>query len=148
MATLKDIVATGDKRRAVIDDACRVLDAEVESKSGLSGIAVKTAYKVVKGISPGFIRHVIDDLLDEFLGALDPIYQEALEKKLSPRAHLEANPSRAAELLLSVTDARAVRAKNALIKKTYDKLRSSAKQHVEAAVPRLGQMVSAHVPSA
>lgn len=147
MATLREIVATDDKRRAVIEDASRVLDAEVDSKSGLSGLAVKTAYKVVKGISPGFIKFVINDLLDEFLNALDPMYQEALEKKISPRAHLTANPNRVAELLLGVTDARAVKAKNMLIKKTYDKLRSAAKGHVVAAVPRLGQLVEIHAPA-
>jgi hypothetical protein len=146
MATLREIVAIGDKRKAVIEDACRVLDAEVESKSGFSGIAVKAAYKVVKGISPGFIKYVVNDLLDEFLNAIDPIYQEALEKKLSPRAHLVANPSRVAELLLAVTDGRAAKAKHALIKKTYEKLRSAAKGHVEAAVPRLGQLLETHAP--
>jgi hypothetical protein len=147
MATLREIVATEDKRRAVIEDASRVLDAEVDSKSGFSGIAVKAAYKVVKGISPSFIKYVINDLLDEFLDALDPIYQEALQQKISPRAHLVANPNRVAELLLGVTDARAVKAKNMLIKKTYDKLRSAAKGHVMAAIPRLGQLVETHVPA-
>ena len=146
MAKLCELVAVGDKRRAVIDDALRVLDAEVDSKSGFSGIAIKTAYKVVKGIHPMFIRHTVDDLLDSFLNALDPIYQEALQKKVSPRAHLEANPGRVAESLLAITDARAARSKQALIKKTYEKLRPAAKQHVEAAVPRLGQMLATHAP--
>jgi hypothetical protein len=146
MASLVEILGVGDKRKAVIDDACRVLDAEVDSKSGLSGMAVKGAYKLVKGIKPGFIPLVVNDLLDEFLKALDPIYQEAVEKKIAPRALFVSNPGRVAEMLLAVTDGRAVRAKNALIKKTYDKLRPTAKNHVEAAVPRLGQMVENHMP--
>jgi hypothetical protein len=146
MPNLIDVVSTEEKRKAVIDHACRVLDAEVDSKTGVAGFAVKAAYKVVKGVGPSFVRMAIDHMLDEFLNALDPIYQEALQKQLSPRAHLESNPDRVAEALLGVTDARAQRAKNRLLKKTYDKLRGGAKQHVMAAVPRLGEMVSAHVP--
>jgi len=146
MASLGELMAVGDKRRAVIDDALRVLDAEVDSKSGFSGMAIKAAYRVVKGIHPMFIRHTVDDLLDAFLNALDPIYQEALQKKISPRDHLESNPGRVAEALLAITDARAARAKQMLVKKTYEKLRPTAKQHVEAAVPRLGQMLATHAP--
>ena len=146
MPSLIEAVATGEKRKAVIDHACRVLDAEVDSKSGIAGLAIKAAYKVVKGVGPGFVRMAIDHMLDEFLNALDPIYQEALQRQISARAHLESDPDRVAEALLGVTDARARRAKNMLLKKTYDKLRGGAKQHVMAAVPRLGEMVSAHVP--
>jgi hypothetical protein len=46
-----------------------------------------------------------------------------------------------AEALLSITDARAQRAKNQAIKGAYEKLRGSAKKHVEAAVPRIGRLV-------
>jgi len=52
-----------------------------------------------------------------------------------------------AEKLLAVTDRRAEQAQRAVIKKTYERLRPSAKKHVTAAVPRLAQMVSRHIPS-
>jgi hypothetical protein len=144
MATLRELLAGPDKRGRLIDDALRVLDAEVADKSGLSGIAVKTAYKVVKGVSPNFTRDVVDALLDDFLDGLDPLYQEALSKGIKPRAHLEANPGRVADALLGITDRRAARSKNALVKATYEKLRGSAKKHVEAAVPRLGELFERH----
>ena len=69
MQPLREQLGTGDKRRKVVEDACLVLDQEVADKSGLTGIAIKTAYKVVKGIRPGFIPEVVDSLLDEFLDA-------------------------------------------------------------------------------
>jgi hypothetical protein len=128
----------------LIDDALRVLDMEVDDKSGLTGIAVKTAYKVVKGVSPGFLRDVVDHLLDDFLDGLDPLYQEALGKGVKPRQHLQANPGRVADALLGITDRRAQRAKNQMVKATYEKLRGSAKKHVEAAVPRLGELFERH----
>ncbi|HKU42134.1 MAG TPA: hypothetical protein VJR89_28440 [Polyangiales bacterium] len=147
MTTLLELLGGPPKRGAIIDDALGVLDAEVDSKSGLGGIAIKGAYKIVKGVSPEFLRNVVDHLLDDFLNALDPIYQEAVQRGINPRQHLTSNPSRVADALLAITDARATRAKNQMVKKTYEKLRDGAKKHVEAAVPRLGEMFARHVGS-
>ena len=91
------------------------------------------------------MRRTVDHLLDDFLNALDPIYQEAVQRGVDARQHLVANPSRVADQLLAITDARAARAENQMVKKTYEKLREGAKKHVEAAVPRLGDLFSRHV---
>ena len=72
MPSLREIAAQGDKRQTVVDEACKVLDLEVADKSGLTGLAIKGAYKVVQGVKPGFVREVVNHLLDDFLDALDP----------------------------------------------------------------------------
>jgi hypothetical protein len=144
MPSLKETCGSAPKRGAVVDDALRVLDQEVDDKGGLGGLAIKAAYKLVKGIKPGFVREVVEHLLDDFLDALDPLYQEALAAGTPPGAHLEANRSRMADALLSITDARARRASSGAIKGAYEKLRPSAKNHVEAAARRLGQMLDRH----
>lgn len=145
MATLEELLGGPAKRGALIEDSLRVLDAEVDSKGGLSGIAIKTAFKVVKGVSPDFLRGTVDHLLPEFLRALDPVYQEAVQKGIDPKQHLTSNPGRVADALLAITDAKAQRSTNQVVKKTYEKLREGAKKHVEAAVPRLGEMFARHV---
>lgn len=145
MATLMELLGSGEKRAAVVADSLQVLDQEVADKSGIGGMAVKTAYKVVKGTSPDFLHKVVNSLLDDFLTALDPIYQEAVAAGKSPSAHLSSNPSRVADALLTITDARAERSSNPVVSKTYGKLRGSAKKHVEAAVPRLGALFDRHV---
>jgi hypothetical protein len=145
MPTLTDILGTGAKRSAVIDDACGVLDEEVRDKGGLAGIAIKAAYGVVKGISPGFIREIVDHLLDDFLKCLEPLYQEAVQKGVRPGAHLQANSGRVADALLAVTVGRAARAQRAVVKSAYDKLRPTANKQVEAAAPRLGAMMDRHL---
>jgi hypothetical protein len=144
MPTLTDMLAAAPKRQQVVDDACNVLDQEVSDKGGLSGLAVKGAYAVVKGIKPGFVRDVVDGLLDDFLKALDPLYQEAVARGVKPGAHLQANSGKVADSLLAVTDAKAARAQRAVVKSTYEKLRPSAKKQVEAAVPRLGALLERH----
>lgn len=139
MATLKEMLGAPPKRGAVIDDACGVLDQEVDDKSGLGGVAIKTAYKVVKGIKPGFIREVVDHLLDDFLDALDPVYQGGLGG--SQKEHFVRNAGAVADSLLAITDQRVQKSERAVIRKTYDRLRPTAKKQVEAAAPRLGALV-------
>src|SRR5688572_12577372 len=144
MASLREQLGSGERREKLIDDGLNVLDQEVADKTGISGLAVKGAYKVVKSIKPGFLREVVDHLLDDFLDSLDPIYQEAAEKKTPASKHLVSNSSRAADALLAVTDRRAEKAQRAVIKSTYEKLRPMAKKQVEAATPRMGQLLDKH----
>ena len=141
MPALKELLGVSPARERVISDACDVLDQEVGDKGGLSGAAIKAAYAVVKGIKPGFVRDVIDNLLNDFLDALDPLYQQAASEGVPPGQHLVKQSGPAAEALLAITDARAARAERAVIKKTYERLRPSAKKHVEAAMPRVGAML-------
>lgn len=147
MATLTELLGGPAKRGALIEDSLRVLDAEVDSKGGLSGLALKAAFKLIKGISPEFLRGTVDHLLPEFLQALDPVYQEAVQRSVDPKQHLTSNPGRVADALLAITDGKANRSKNQVVKKTYERLRESAKKHVEAAVPRLGEMFARHIGS-
>lgn len=148
MPSLREIADVGDKRPLIVDDACKVLDLEVADKSGLSGMAIKAGYKLVQGVKPGFVRQAVDDLLDDFLDALDPIYQEAISKGVRPSDHLKANSPQMADALLGITDRRAEKAQRATIRGMYDKLRPTAKKHVEAAAPRLAELLQKHAPPA
>lgn len=141
MATLKELLATPSKRQAVVQDACRVLEAEVEDKSGLSGLAIKAAFGVIKNVKPGFIPEVVDGLLDPFLDAFEPYYQRAQAAGVTPGTELKRNAGQAADSLLAITDGRAVRAQRPVIQKTYEKLRPTAKKHVEAAMPRVAELL-------
>jgi hypothetical protein len=147
MPSLTEQLGTGDPRKKLVDDALRVLDEEVGDKGGLTGIAIKGAYKVVKGIHPTFLQEVVDALLDDFLVALDPVYQEAAEKKRPAGAYLLENSSRVADALLAVTDRRAQGAKRAVVRSAYDKLRPMAKKQVESATPRLAKLFEKHAQS-
>ena len=136
----------GEARKRLIHDACQVLDLEVSDKGGLSGIAIKGAYKLVKGIKPGFIPEVVDGLLDDFLDALDPLVSEAQKNGVPAGKHLAVNSERAADRLLAITDARVARSTRPVITGTYSKLRPTALKHVAAAGPRLGQLLERHFP--
>lgn len=141
--SLVDTLADPSKKNAVIDDSVKLIDEEVASKGGLSGVVVKTGYAAVKGIKPGFIREVCDKLMPEFAKELDPIWAEG-KAKGDPEAHFARERSRVADALLSVTDAKSKNAKSNLVRSTYDKMRGSAKKNVEEAVPRLAKLLVKH----
>jgi len=135
MSSLKEQLGSGEKRQQVIEDAIKVLDAEVADKGGLT---------VVQGVRPGFVKDVVTGLLEDFLDAMDPLYQEAKQKNRPAGAYLLENKGRMAEGLLGVTDRKAQRADNVVLKKAYEKLRPLAKGQVEAAAPRLAQLLEKH----
>jgi hypothetical protein len=141
MSTLKEVLASPTARPQVIADCERVIEEEVDSK-GLVGLPIKAAYKIVKAIKPGFVSEVIDHMLDDFAERLDPLYQAAVSRNEPVTAYFNARPGEVAEALLSITDQRAQRAKNQTLKSAYERLRSSAKKHVEAAVPRIARLVA------
>jgi hypothetical protein len=144
MATLTEVLTSDSKKASVVEDCCSLIDAEVADKGGLSGLAIKAGYGVVKGVKPGFIKQVVSDLLPEFASALEPIYAEAKSASKPVGDFFTSNSSRVADALLSITDSKAQKSKSGAVKGTYDKLRGTAKKNVEAAVPRLGKMVERH----
>lgn len=149
MPTLTEKLAQVDRQK-VIKDAARLIEEEVASKSGLSGMAIKGGYKVVKKIKPAMIEESIDHLLDSFTGALDPLYQDYVENAaLSTfEAYIQKHDDRAANDLLSITDAKAERSDNKILKSTYGKLRGQAEKHVKDALPGVGRLIDRYAPKA
>lgn len=146
MTTLKDIV-TSDQRPAIVRDAVGLVDSEVASKSGISGMAIKAGYKAVKAIKPTLIQEAVDNLLDKFVDKLEPFYASWNDggRAGSLENYLVSRRSEVANALLSVTDERAKNVDNKTIRKTYEKLRPQGEKNVEAAIPGLGRVLDKYV---
>lgn len=142
--SLREQFQTRERRAPLIEDALQVLDAEVQSKSGLGGLAIKAAFGVLKGVSPGILKQIIDKLLDDFLESVDPVYQRAIAEGRTAGALISQEKSSVADALLRVTDRKAAAVKSETLKKTYEKLRPSAQKHVEEAAPRLAELLDKH----
>jgi len=147
VSTLKDIVCSPVNRDQVIADTVKLVDSEGPKKGGISGIAIKTAYKVVKSLKPTLVQDAVNNLLEKFVDKLEPFYSEWVAKNKSPGfdAFLNGQSSSVANALLAVTDDRARRVDNATVKKTYEKLRPQGEKNVIAAVPGLGQLLAKYV---
>ena len=141
--SLTERLTQDGKKAPFVEDCCKLIDDEVADKGGLSGFALKAGYGMIKGMRPGFIAETVGALLPEFAGALDPMWTEA-KATPDPVRHMESNRGRVADALLAITDARAQRTKMAAVRGTYEKLRGTAKRHVEDAVPRLAALLRRH----
>ena len=149
MKQLSDLTQDQGKRTAVISDCVQLIHDEVKSKRGLTGVAVKAAFKVVNAIKPGMIQDSVHHLLDDFVGKLQPFFEQYQQQGSSGTmsAFLGGRAGDGAESLLSITDARARNASNKTLVKAYNGLRPKGKMHVEAAAPGIGRVLDKHIGS-
>ena len=144
-ATLQEILLTPDTRPKVVADCQTLVDQEVSDKSGISGAAIKLAYRTVTAFASGIVHDAVDTLLPDFAAKLDPYYAEF---KASGSAefgdYLAKRGAEVSESLLSVTDARAAASSRAPIRKAYNTVRPSGVKNVEAALPRLGALIQTY----
>jgi hypothetical protein len=141
MPTLNEILLVPGNRPKVIGDCVQLINEEVDSKGGLTGLAVKGAFALVKAVKPGFVNEAVDHMLDDFVGRLEPFWADAQAKNEPVGALMNSRASDVADALLSISDDRARKSTNANLKKAYEKLRPTGKKHVEQAVPRIGRLI-------
>ncbi len=144
MAKLSETVKDTARRQAVLDDCVKLIEAEVADKKGLTGMAVKAAFKSVSKLRPGMVRHSMDNLLDDFSQQVDPFWDECQQSGEAPRAFFSRRKTDVANALLSITDRRAERADNKVLVRAYKSLRGTAIDHIGAAMPRFADLLAKH----
>ena len=141
---LKNQVVKDEETQAnIAADCAKLMDEQVAAKKGISGLALKTAYRALKGIGPGYIPRAIKNLVPQALDALDPIWADG-EQAGDPVEHLSKNSAKTADVLLGVTDHKLSQAKNKIVIATYKKVRKSVKGDVEEAVPGLAKILGSY----
>jgi hypothetical protein len=148
MPTLTDILLVPGTRPKVITDCVQLINEEVDSKGGLTGLAVKGAYALVKAVKPGFVTEAVDHMLDDFVKRLEPFWADAQAKNEPVGSLLSSRAPQVADALLAISDERAARSTNPNLKKAYEKMRPTGKKHVEQAVPRVGRLIGKYTSAA
>jgi hypothetical protein len=133
-------------RPVVVADACTLIDDEVRRTSGISGMAIRSAYRVLTGIRPGMVPSAVDGLLDPFADQLDPFYQQHVATGQPLVDILTAQRTSMAEALLAITDDRSERTSQVTLRRAYQRVRGSARGYVEAAAPGIATLIDAHTP--
>ena len=106
-ATLQEILLAPDTRPQVIADCYAMVQQEISEKSGISGAAVKLAYKTVTTFLPGHVRHMIEVLLPQLVAELQPYWADFSASGGSEFGdYLAKRGEEVSQALLSVTDAR------------------------------------------
>ena len=141
-ATLHEILLAPDIKPQVIDDCNALIEEEVRSKSGISGTALKLAYKTASTFAPGHIRHIIGTLLPGMADNLQPFWADFVAAGgFDFGDYLTKHGDEVAEAMLAVTDARAEASGRPVIVRAYRSVRSGAGKHIQAALPAVGDMV-------
>jgi len=137
---LCDTIQDKSVRTSIAKDCAQLMDKQVAAKSGISGMALKAAYKVIKGVGAGYIPRAISHLLPDTCAALEPLWNEGIQAG-DPVEYLAQNRSIAADQILSVTDSHIEKSKNKVVRSSYNMLRKSVKNDVEEAVPGLAEIL-------
>lgn len=138
MPTLVEQLGQPARRPQVITDCVELIDTQVKSK----GFVIKSAYATIKAIKKKFVPEVVDSMLDEWLGKLQPHFDKWSAAKTSTLGDfLVARSDDVAEDLLSVTDGRAQNTSHTTAKKMYLRMRDGAKKNVIEAIPDLAKML-------
>jgi hypothetical protein len=131
-------------RSKVVDECVDLVEAQVKSK----GFMIKSAYATIKAVKKRFVPEVVDTLLDEWLGKMQPHYDKWDATKPGAFSdYIIARSDDVAEDLLSVTDERAERTQHGTAKKMYARMRDSAKKHVTDAIPELARLIERRLAS-
>ncbi|MFM2247841.1 MAG: hypothetical protein RL071_3916 [Pseudomonadota bacterium] len=144
MGSLADVVKDSGRRARVLDDCERLIEAEVDDKGGLTGLAVKAAYKSVRSLRPDMIRASMDALLDDFSHQVDPFWHDCQTRGEAPRSYFVRRQADVANALLQITDQRADRSQHKVLVKAYGGLRPKAVEHIGAAMPRFADLMQRH----
>lgn len=145
MSSLVDRLGVEPTRPKVVEESVALIDAQVKHK----GFAIRAAYGTIKTIKKRFVHDVVDGLLDDWLGKLQPHYETWQGGgKGTFSEFLIARSDEVAEDLLAVTDARAERTSHTTAKKMYLKMRDSAKRNVVEAIPDLSRLLERHLAAA
>ena len=141
-ATLQEILLTPDTQPQVTADCLTLIKQEVSAKSGVSGTAVKLAYKTVNAFASGYLQSMVETLLPEMVAKLEPYWADFSASGAAEFGdYLAKRGDEVSEALLEVTDGLAAESSRPTILKAYRSVRGGAAKHVTAALPAVGALV-------
>ena len=146
MRTLEEILLAPDVKPGVVSDCLVLIKGEVSDLSGISGAAIKVAYKGVSALAPDYMEYSVDARLPVLASALEPFWEDfAHSGGGSFGDYLAKRSDQATDAMLAATDAQAARptARPAVVK-AYKAVRGHAAKHISAALPRVGALIESY----
>jgi hypothetical protein len=141
--TLREILLTPDNEPHVIDDCIGLIDQQVSEASGVSGAAVKVAYKTASAFASGYMRKTVATMVPDIVEALESYWSDFNASGGSDFGdYLAKNGEQVAQSLIAVSDDHAAKSDRPTIIKAYHAVRGGAAKHIEAALPDVGKLVT------
>lgn len=142
MATLQEMLLAPDVQPKVHTDVLALVDSELASKSGVSGTAVKVAFKAITAFAPGYYQETVQSMIPGMTEALAPFWADFQTSGGADFGdYLSKRGDEVSVALLAVTDDMAARSGRPTIVRAYNAVRGGAGKHIQAALPNLGAMV-------
>ena len=142
MATLHEMLLAPEVEPRVVTDVLALVDNELASKSGISGTAVKVAFKAITAFAPGYYQETVASMIPDMVDQLAPFWADFQVSGSSDFGdYLVKRSDEVSQALLVVTDAMRDRSGRVAVVKAYNAVRNGAGRHIEAALPNLGVMV-------
>ena len=142
MATLQEMLLRPEVEPQVTSDTLALVDSELASKSGMSGTAVKVAFKAITAFAPGYYQETVHGMIPKMVYQLAPYWADfQVSGSADFGDYLSKRGDEVSEALLAVTDDMAARSGRAPVVKAYKAVRGGAGKHIEAALPNLGAMI-------
>jgi hypothetical protein len=150
MGTLQEMLLAPENHLQVIADCENLVDHEVGDMSGVTGAAVRLAYRTVRTFDSGHIPAMIETILPSVADALQPYWADFTAEfpgGSDPGEYgdfgdyLAKHEDEVAEALIAITDSRRRASSRMTIVKAYNTVRGSAIKHVKAALPATGAMI-------
>jgi hypothetical protein len=143
--TLREMLLAPEIQPHVVADCQALVEQELSAKSGVSGTAVKLAYKAVNAFAPGYYQSTLEKMLPAMVDQLEPFWADFEDSGGSEFGdYLAKRGNEVSESLLVITDTMARNSERPTVVKAYKTVRGSAGKHIEAALPNLGIMVQTY----
>jgi hypothetical protein len=145
-ATLQETLLAPHTQPKVVADCLTLIQDELAEKSGVSGSAVKLAYKAIVKVKPDHIHHMVEVLVPQMAEQLQPYWADFKAGGGAADGtpfgdYLVKRGDEVSQALLAVTDRRAEESGRPVVVRTYSSVRGGAAKNVEAALPRVGALV-------
>jgi hypothetical protein len=142
MATLHEMLLPPGTYDNVVADLQALVDSELAGKGGLSGAALKTAYKAVTSFAPGYYHATVSGMVPEMADRLQPYWADfGTCGGADFGDYLAKRGDEVSESLLGITDDMMRRSNRATVVKAYQLVRGGAGKNIQAALPGLGAVV-------
>jgi hypothetical protein len=142
MATLQEMLLRPEVEPQVVSDTLALVDTELASKSGMSGAAIKVAFKAITAFAPGYYQETVRGMIPNMVYQLAPFWADfQVSGSADFGDYLSKRGEEVSEALLAVTDEMAGRSGRAPVVKAYKAVRGGAGKNIEAALPNLGAMI-------
>ena len=146
MKSLSDILLGNANLDALHRELGQLLEQQVKSKSGLSGMAMKAAFAALRARKPDIAERAAKSLLPDFAKALDPIHAEFKRSKASDfGSYLQQHGAPAAQRMTEIIDARISSSPNKAAKAFYQRFKGSLQTETEQLMPALGALLTRHL---